>query len=60
MESEITIRTTSALKFRSKQMQAVNDFLGTTFFTIVVFMAGALLGTPLWNWTKKFLPWNKD
>ena len=41
-------------------MQAINDVLGTTFFTILVFAAGALIGTPLWNWTKKFLPWNKD
>jgi hypothetical protein len=41
-------------------MQAINDFLGTTFFTVVVFIAGALIGTPLWNWVKKFLPWNKD
>tara|TARA_R110000796_G_C14462590_1_gene424639 strand:+ start:48 stop:197 length:150 start_codon:yes stop_codon:yes gene_type:complete len=33
--------------------------LGTTFYTVVVFVIGALIGTPLWNWTKKFLPWNK-
>tara|TARA_R100000995_G_C3435518_1_gene100636 strand:+ start:480 stop:626 length:147 start_codon:yes stop_codon:yes gene_type:complete len=33
--------------------------LGTVFYSIVVFVAGALMGTPLWNWTKKFLPWNK-
>ena len=60
MESEIIISTTSARKLRSNQMQAINDFLGTTFFTVVVFIAGALIGTPLWNWVKKFLPWNKD
>ena len=34
--------------------------LGTTFYTVVVFVIGALIGTPLWNWTKKFLPWNKE
>ena len=34
--------------------------LGTAFYTVVVFVAGALIGTPLWSWTKKFLPWNKE
>lgn len=41
-------------------MQTLSEILGTTFYTIVVFIAGALIGTPLWNWVKKFLPWNKD
>jgi hypothetical protein len=41
-------------------MQTLSEILGTTFYTIVVFIAGALIGTPLWNWAKKFLPWNKD
>ena len=41
-------------------MQAINDVLGTTFFAVLVFIAGALIGTPLWAWVKKFLPWNKD
>ena len=33
--------------------------LGTVFYTIVVFVAGALIGTPLWNWVSEKLPWNK-
>jgi hypothetical protein len=41
-------------------MQTLSEILGTTFYTVVVFVAGALIGTPLWNWVKKFLPWNKD
>ena len=34
--------------------------LGTIFYSIVIFVAGALIGTPLWNWTKSYLPWSKD
>ena len=33
--------------------------LGTVWFTALVFVAGALVGTPLWNWAKKHFPWNK-
>jgi hypothetical protein len=33
--------------------------LGTVFFTVVVFVAGALVGAPLWKWVSGFLPWNK-
>jgi len=41
-------------------MQWFNDALGTTFYTIVVFAAGALIGPPLWRWVGGFLlPWNK-
>jgi hypothetical protein len=37
----------------------LNSVLGTVFYSVVVFVAGALLGTPLWNWITKQLPWNK-
>ena len=26
--------------------------LGTVFYSIVVFIAGTLIGTPVWNWLK--------
>ncbi len=37
----------------------LDSALGTVFFTVVVFVAGALIGAPLWNWVSKMLPWNK-
>jgi hypothetical protein len=41
-------------------MQLVlSSTLGTVFYSIVVFVAGALIGAPLWNWINKKLPWNK-
>lgn len=39
---------------------ATADFLGTAWFIALTFIAGALIGAPLWNWVKKFFPWNKD
>jgi len=33
-----------------------NSALGTVFYTVVIFIAGALLGTPTWNWIKTKLP----
>jgi hypothetical protein len=33
--------------------------LGTVFYSIVLFVAGALIGAPLWEWTSKFFPWTK-
>jgi len=35
----------------------VSSGLGTVFYSIVVFVAGALIGTPLWNWLKTKMPW---
>jgi hypothetical protein len=35
------------------------DFLGTTWWSVLMFVAGALVGTPLWAWVSKKLPWNK-
>ena len=37
----------------------MSGFLGTIWFSIVVFVAGALVGAPLWTWIKGQLPWNK-
>lgn len=33
--------------------------LGTVFYSFTVFVAGALIGAPLWNWVNKKLPWSK-
>jgi hypothetical protein len=38
----------------------LSSTLGTVFFTVVVFVAGALIGVPLWNWINKKFPWNKQ
>jgi len=35
----------------------VSSWLGTVFYTVVVFVAGGLIGVPLWNWLKTKLPW---
>jgi hypothetical protein len=40
-------------------LATVSGFLGTVWFSILVFIAGAFIGAPLWNWAKQFLPWNK-
>lgn len=37
----------------------LSSTLGTVFYSIVVFVVGALIGEPLWNWVNKKLPWNK-
>tara|TARA_Y100001937_G_C6881648_1_gene225038 strand:- start:83 stop:220 length:138 start_codon:yes stop_codon:yes gene_type:complete len=34
--------------------------LGTVFYTICVFVAGAWVGPKFFGWVGKFLPWNKD
>lgn len=36
-----------------------SSFLGTVFYTVVVFVAGAFIGKPLWDWVSAKLPWNK-
>ncbi len=40
-------------------MEVLHSALGTVFYTVVVFVAGALIGTPLWSWLKTKMPWNK-
>ena len=37
----------------------LSSTLGTIFYSGVVFVAGALIGKPLWNWINEKLPWNK-
>lgn len=39
--------------------ELLSSVLGTTFFAIVVFVAGAFIGKPLWDWVSPKLPWNK-
>lgn len=37
----------------------ISSALGTTWWTIVVFVAGALVGVPVFKWLSKYMPWNK-
>ena len=41
---------------KEKQMA---DFLGTAWWSVLMFVAGALIGAPLWKWVSTKLPWNK-
>ena len=34
--------------------------LESIWWSILMFIAGSVVGVPLWSWAKKFLPWNKD
>jgi len=36
----------------------ISGGLGTVFFAIVVFVAGALIGAPMWKWMKTKMPWS--
>jgi len=36
-----------------------SSVLGTIFYTICIFVAGAVIGQSIWKWVQKFLPWNK-
>jgi hypothetical protein len=41
----------------------LGDFLtgtaGTIAWNLCVFVAGAIFGPTVWNWAKKYMPWNK-
>ena len=37
----------------------MDSFLGTVWFMGIVFVAGALIGAPMWSWVRKMFPWNK-
>ncbi len=37
----------------------MSSVLGTMWFTVIVFIAGALIGAPMWSWMRKQFPWNK-
>ena len=34
--------------------------LESIWWSVLMFVAGALVGAPLWNWVKGYFPWNKD
>ena len=36
-----------------------SSWLGTAFYSVCVFVAGALVGRPMFEWLRKFMPWNK-
>lgn len=40
------------------------EFLTTTYglvtHSVIVFVAGALIGKPLWEWARSYFPWNKS
>ena len=38
----------------------VADTLGTLWWSVLMFVAGGLIGVPMWNWVKGYLPWGKD
>jgi hypothetical protein len=45
---------------KEKKMELLlSSTLGTIFYSIVLFAAGALIGAPLWSWVSKKFPWNK-
>ncbi len=37
----------------------MNDILGTVFYTALVFIVGALIGSPMFSWLKAKMPWGK-
>ncbi len=40
-------------------LASAEGFLGTIWFTALVFIAGAFIGAPMWNWVKEKFPWNQ-
>ena len=40
-------------------MFLASAFLGTVWWSVLMFVAGTVLGAPLWNWAKSHFPWNK-
>ena len=55
MAKEIIIKDIKSEK--EIDMEFFQSVLGTIFYTVVIFVAGALIGNPLWNWVKTKLPW---
>ena len=37
----------------------MDHVLGTVWWSVIVFVAGALIGGPLWKWLSDKMPWNK-
>ena len=40
-------------------LASTEGFLGTFWFMGLVFIAGAFIGAPMWNWVKEKFPWNQ-
>jgi hypothetical protein len=40
-------------------VEIFDTVVGTLCYTAVVFVAGALIGTPMWGWMKTKMPWGK-
>jgi len=40
-------------------LASAEGFVGTIWFTALVFIAGAFIGAPMWNWVKAKFPWNQ-
>jgi uncharacterized membrane protein len=40
-------------------LASTEGFLGTFWFMGLVFIAGAFIGAPMWNWVKQKFPWNQ-
>tara|TARA_Y100000034_G_C6645047_1_gene282136 strand:+ start:270 stop:395 length:126 start_codon:yes stop_codon:yes gene_type:complete len=40
-------------------IEFLQSTLGTIFYTVVIFVAGALIGKPLFTWVNEKMPWNK-
>jgi hypothetical protein len=37
----------------------MDHILGTIWWSVLMFVAGTLLGAPLWKWASAKMPWNK-
>ena len=40
-------------------METLRNALGTGSFAVIVFIAGALIGPPMWKWLNAKMPWSK-
>jgi len=40
-------------------MEWFDSLLGTIFYSVVVFITGALIGKPLFTWVADKMPWSK-
>ena len=40
-------------------VEIFDTVVGTLCYTAVVFVAGALIGNPMWVWIKTKMPWGK-
>jgi len=39
-------------------VEIFDTVVGTLCYTAVVFIAGALIGKPMWEWMRKSMPWS--